>query len=275
MRNVWIFISKYNAFFLLIIFLVISFILLVNNNSYQRASTLNSSNQLVGTAYERINNFTNYLNLGSTNDSLAAENAKLKAALKESYFNDSIVQGEVKDSVKLQQYTYIVAKIVNKSIHQKNNYITINRGSRHGIKKGMGVISSKGIVGIILNVSPNFSTIQSLLHNDTRISASVNNNIGSLIWGEGNYDSRLAILKDIPNHVSVKKGDLVTTSGYSLFPAGLEIGRITKTGIKGGDSFLDIEIQLSTDFSTLQYVYVVNNLLSGEQNELESQNKTE
>lgn len=275
MRNVWIFISKYNAFFMLIFFLVASLILLVNNNSYQRASTLNSSNHLVGSAYQRVNNFTDYLNLGHTNDNLAAENAQLKAQLKSSFFSDSINQGSVNDTLTLQQYTYIVAKVVNKSIHQKNNYITINRGSRHGIKKGMGVISTKGIVGIVLNVSQNFSTIQSLLHGDTRISASVDNNIGSLVWGEGNYDSRLAILKDIPNHVIVKKGDLVTTSGYSLFPSGLEIGRVTKTGIKGGDSFLDIQIQLSTNFSTLQYVYVVNNLLSVEQTLLESQNKTE
>ncbi|MEO8795844.1 MAG: rod shape-determining protein MreC [Daejeonella sp.] len=275
MRNVWMFISKYNAFFLLIIFLVISFILLVNNNSYQRASTLNSSNEFVGSAYERVDNFTNYLNLGYTNDSLAAENARLKAQLKTAFFNDSIEQKTVTDTLRKQQYTYIVAKVVNKTIHQKNNYITINRGTKHGISKGMGVISGKGIVGIILNVSENFSTIQPILHSDTRISASVNNNIGSLVWGEGNFDSRLAILKDIPNHVSVKKGALVTTSGYSLFPAGLEIGRVTKTDIKGGDSFLDIQIQLSTDFSTLQYVYVVNNLLSTEQKELELLNKTE
>lgn len=275
MRNLWIFISKYNAFFLLIIFLVISFILLVNNNSYQRASIWNSSNQMVGQAYERMNYLTNYLSLNRTNDSLAAENARLKNQLKSSYFNDSIARGTVNDTLTKQQYTYIVAKVVNNSIHQKNNYMTINRGSRHGIRKGMGVLSANGVAGIVLNVSQNFSTIQSLLHSDTRISASVNGNIGSLVWGEGNFDPRLAILKDIPNHIIVKKGQKVVTSGYSLFPSGIEIGRVTRTGIKGGDSFLDIEIRLTTDFSTLQYVYVVNNLLSKEQQDLESLNKTE
>jgi rod shape-determining protein MreC len=49
MRNLWLFISKYNAFFLLVIFFTISLILLINNNSYQRASVWNSSNQVVGT----------------------------------------------------------------------------------------------------------------------------------------------------------------------------------------------------------------------------------
>jgi rod shape-determining protein MreC len=273
MRNLWIFISKYNAFFLLIIFLSISFVLLVNNNSFQRASAWNSSNQLVGEAYERVNSFTSYLSLGRTNDSLAAENARLKNELKTSFFNDSVIQKTVTDTVTQQQYTYIVAKVINNSIHQKNNYITINRGRKHGIQKGMGVLGPKGIAGIVLNVSEHFATIQSVLHSDTRISASVEGNIGSLVWGEGNYDPRLAVLKDIPNHVIVKKGNRVVTSGYSLFPSGIEIGRVTRTGLKGGDSFLNIEVWLSTDFSKLQYVYVVNNLLSTEQKELEAPNK--
>lgn len=280
MRNLWLFISKYNAFFLLIIFLVISLILLVNNNSYQRASAWNSSHQLIGQSYERVNSFKSYLSLGRTNDSLAAENARLKNQLKSSFFDDSVVQKTVVDTIKTpndttaqQQYSYIVAKVVNNSVHQKNNYITINRGLKHGIQKGMGVIGPKGIVGIVLNVSEHFATIQSVLHNDTRISAAIDGNIGSLVWGEGNYDPRLAILKDIPNHVIVKKGNRVVTSGYSLFPPGIEIGRVTRTGIKGGDSFLDIEIWLSTDFTKLQYVYVINNLLAKEQKELEAPNK--
>ena len=275
MRNLWIIISKYNAFFLLIIFLVLSLVLLVNNNSYQRASAWNSSNRLIGGSFERVNAIKNYLSLGRTNDSLAFENARLRNDLKSSIFSDSIRQQTVTDTLTQQQYTYIVSKVVNNSIHQSNNYITINRGFKHGIKKGMGVMSAKGIVGIVLNVSEHFSTIQSILHSDTRISASVNGNIGSLVWGEGNYDPRLAILKDIPNHVIVKKGNRVITSGYSLFPSGIEIGRVTRTGLKGGDSFLNIEIWLSTDFSNLQYVYVINNLFSLEQESLEALNKAE
>jgi rod shape-determining protein MreC len=273
MRNLWIFISKYNAFFFLIIFLLTSLIFLVNNNSYQRASVWNSSHQLIGETYERINAFTSYLSLGRTNDSLAAENAQLKNQLKTSFFDDSVEERTVNDTLTRQQYNYIVAKVVNNSVHQKNNYITINRGLKHGIRKGMGVISAKGVVGIVLNVSEHFATIQSVLHSDTRISASVNGNIGSLVWGEESSDPRLAILRDIPNHVIVKKGNRVVTSGYSLFPSGIEIGRVTRTGLKGGDSFLDIEIYLSTEFSKLKYVYVINNLLAQEQKELEAPKK--
>ncbi len=275
MRNLWIFISKYNAFFLFVIFLTLSCLLLVKNNSYQRASVWNSSNQLIGAAYERVNQFSSYLVLGRANDSLAAENARLRNQLKSSFFDNKIKQKSVTDTISQQQYTYIEARVVNNSIHRKNNYITINRGAKQGIKKGMGVISSSGIAGIILNVSENYATIQSLLHSDTRISASVRNNIGSMVWGDGNYNPQLAILKDIPNHVRLKKGESVVTSGFSLFPAGIEIGKVSRTDVKSGDSFLNIEVNLSTDFTTLQYVYVVNNLLSKEQLLLEAQNKTE
>lgn len=275
MRNLWLFISKYNAFFLLIIFFTISLILLVKNNSYQRASVWNSSNQLVGTAYERMNEFSSYLVLGKTNDSLAAENARLREQLKSSYFSDSIKQVTIRDTTLKQQYTYTVARVINNSVHQKNNYITINRGKKHGIEKGMGVTSSTGIVGIVLNVSDNFATVRSLLHTETRISASVNGNIGSLVWGEGNYDPRFAVLKDIQSHLIIKKGSRVVTSEFSLFPQGTNIGYVARTGTKSGDSSLNIEVKLDTDFATLQYVYVINNLLSKEQLSLEAQNKVE
>ena len=275
MRNLWLFISKYNAFFLLIIFFTISLIILVNNNSYQRASVWNSSNQIVGSTYERVSKFSNYLVLGKTNDSLAAENARLRDLLKSSFYSDNIKRVTIRDSVLKQQYTYTIARVINNSVHQRNNYITVNRGKKHGIEKGMGVTSSSGIVGIIINVSENFATIRSLLHTETKISVSVDANIGSLVWGEGNFDARYAILKDIQSHLLVKKGARVVTSEFSLFPPGTNIGTVSKTGVKGNDSSLDIEVKLDTDFASLQYVYVINNMLSKEQLSLEASNKIE
>src|SRR5690606_20840103 len=140
--------------------------------------------------------------------------------LKSSKYMRLVEQDSVLDSLGETQYTYTVARVISNSVHQKNNYLTINRGLEEGIEKGAGVISSHGIVGIVLNVSKHFATIQSLLHADTRVSASLANSnaFGSLVWGTENYDSQKVLLKDIPNHVKVKSGELVITSGYSLFP---------------------------------------------------------
>ncbi|WP_256012974.1 rod shape-determining protein MreC [Desertivirga xinjiangensis] len=273
MRNLWIFISKYNAFFFFIIFFTCSLILFVKNNSFQRASFINSSNHVIGQAYETMSYVKRYLRLADVNDSLALENARLRNQLKSSFYNDSIEEKTIKDTLLNQQYSFVVAEVVNNSIHHKDNTITINRGKRHGIEKSMGVICPSGVVGIVLNVSDNYATVQSLLHSDTRISASIKENhaFGSLMWGDENYDPRIAILKDIPNHIEVRRGQHVVTTGFSTrFPTGLPIGRVTRTGVKGGESFLNIEVQLSTDFSTLQYVYVIKNVLATEKEQLEA-----
>ena len=92
----------------------------------------------------------------------------------------------------------------------------------------MGVTGPSGVVGIVRDVSENFSRIQSLLHSQTRISATVNGNIGSLVWGEGNYNPGTAILKDVPSHVVLKPGSKVVTSGFSLFPEGVAIGSVNQ-----------------------------------------------
>ncbi len=273
MRNLWLLISKYNAFFLFIIFFIASLYLVISNNSFQRSGVLNTSNKFIGEAYQRLDEFQSYLHLARINDSLAAENARLRSLQQSAYFDDSVKQQSVIDTLKRQQYTYIVARIVNNSVHQKENFITINRGSKHGIARGMGVICATGIVGIVRNVSENYATITSLLNTDTRISASIEESkaFGSLVWGEGIYDPELMLLQDIPNHIVVKKGQHVVTSGYStLFPAGLFIGKITATRSKNGESFPDIIVKLHTDFSTMQYVYVIKNAFAAEKEQLES-----
>lgn len=275
MRNIWIFLNKYNAILIFLLFFILSLGILVKNNAYQRASVWNSSNEWVGRQYEKITNLKNYLRLKEINESLEIENARLRNQIPQQ--TDSLGSKIVTDTVNQKQFTYLAARVINNSIRQKNNYLTINRGYNEGIRKGMGVVGPDGIVGIVINVSAKYATIQSLLHSETRISASLANSkaFGSLVWGSGNFDSRYAILQDVPNHIKVKKGEAVVTSGYSLFPAGIAIGRVAETGLKGGESFFRIKVLLSTNFATLSYVYVVKNSEAVEQSEIESLNKTE
>lgn len=273
MRNLWIFISRYNAFFLFIIFFGIGVYLTVKNNSYQRSVTLNSTNEVVGTAYERLNIFKRYLNLGMVNDSLAAENAKLKTTLLRLTTVDTATDKKVIDTVTNQQYTYLAAKVVKNSITLRNNVMTINKGSLDGIEANMAVISpQKGVVGFIRDVSDHLATIQSLLHKDTKISVVIkkNNAIGSLVWGDGNFDIQKAFIKEVPNHIKMNVGDTIVTSGYGKFPAGIPVGRLSKTNIATNDNFLSGEVNLFNDFGTLQYVYVIKDKLAKEQDILEN-----
>jgi rod shape-determining protein MreC len=273
MRNLWIFINRYNAFFFLIIFLTTGIVLTVRNNSYQRSVTFNSTNQVVGDAYENLNVLKRYLSLGQVNDSLANENAQLYSQLLKMRNIDSAKEVTVIDTLTKQQYTYLAARVIKNSITLRNNIITINKGSVDGIKSGMAVISpQKGVVGFVRDVSEHLATIQSLLHKDTKISVNIkkNNVLGSLVWGERNFDHHKAFIKDIPNHFKINLKDTVVTSGFGSFPPGIPVGRISNTGVATGDNFLTIGIDLFNDFSTLTYVYVIKDKFAEEQKSLES-----
>jgi len=272
MRNLWIFINRYNAFFLFVIFFTIGVILTVKNNAYQRSVTFNSTNEIVGQAYIRLNVFKRYMNLGEVNDSLALENARLNTQLLAIKSIDSAKDVGVKDTLNHVQYTYLAARVIKNSITLRNNIITINKGAIDGIQSGMPVISAgKGVVGIIRDVSPHLATIESLLNKDAKISVSIRSTkaFGSLVWGDRNSDFKKAFIKDVPNHFKIKLRDTVITSGYGSFPPGIPVGLVTNRGISTGDNFLTIEIRLFNDFSTLQYVYVIKDKLAEEQKALE------
>lgn len=272
MKNLWLFLVKYNAFFWFVLFFTISLLLLVQNNRYQRSAFVNSSNVVVGSIYGKLNSWKSYLALDETNKNLAQENAELRQLLQHYVLTDTLDSVQIADSIDMNRYKFTMAEVVNNSIHQKSNFITINKGSSDGVEKGLGVITSNGVVGIVLNTSAHFSTIQSLLHPDTRISVTLDtsNVFGSLVWGNG-VDPQYALVRDIPNHVKVQKGQKVFTSGFSLFPKGIEIGTINETDLTSGESFLDVKVKLRTNFSKLNHVYIVKDLLEKEKNELEAQ----
>lgn len=278
MRNLWIFLRKYNAFFFFLVFFAIGIILTIRNNSYQRSVTLSSTNEIVGTAYRRLNVIKRYLNLTQVNDSLAKENAALKTQLLSIANIDSTKITNLNDTVNSQQYTLIAAKVIKNSVTLTNNIITINKGTKDGIVKDRAVISPiKGVVGFVQNVSENFATIRPLLNQETAISVVLkkDNAFGSLVWGDDNFDYRKAYVKEIPNHYKVKVGDTIITSGSGGFPRGIEVGKVTNTRISTGDSFMTLEIALFNNFSTLQFVYVVKDKFAEEIKSLQPEMKNE
>jgi rod shape-determining protein MreC len=181
----------------------------------------------------------------------------------------------VVDTLQKQQYTYITAKVVNSSTTLPNNFLTINKGTADGIKPEMGVICGSGVVGIVQQVSTHYSTVMTLLHTKSKVSAKINANgfYGSLVWGE-ELNAHESILKDIDKTVPVKKGDTISTTEFSaLFPAGIMIGKVIESKLNPGSNFNAIKVGLSTNFNNLSYVYVVDNLKKNEQRILEEATK--
>ena len=272
MRNLLIFISKYNAFFLFAIFEIAAIVIYIKYNSFQKATFINSTNSVTGNLYARVDEFKEYLTLREVNDKLAKENARLRNQLKTSFYVDSAAKGKVIDTIYKQQYEYVAAKVINNAVNGPNNIITINAGSDAGIKKGMGVINDKGVVGKVLQVSPHFSVIQSILHSETVISAMLANSrqIGSFSWG-ADFDPHRGLLYDVTNDASPKVGEQVVTSDKSLYPTGIAIGKLLNLRAKNArGSFLSMDVALAVDFTKLEYVYVVINEFATEQTELEA-----
>ncbi len=269
MRNLWLFFLRYYAFFLFLALEAIAIVLMVNNNSYHRASYFNSTNTMSAEIYKYVSNARSFFNLQLINDSLSKENARLRNLLLSSPYSNKVNKVTIEDS-SMWRYSYIEAKVINNSVNKRNNYLTIDRGSLHGIKEKMGVICGNGIVGTVKDVSKHFSTVISFLHKDSYVSAQLNSSkeFGSLVWD--GLNPKFAYLKDIPTHVKVKVGDSVSTTGFSQkYPKEIFIGRVIKCDLNSGDNFYDIKIALSTNFSTLRNVYIVEDNLAEEINSIE------
>jgi rod shape-determining protein MreC len=217
-----------------------------------------------------VSTLRNYFNLRNENIRLAEENAQFDNLRKSNFKENFVTLQEIKDTIYRQQYFFFAARVVNNSVNKKHNYLTINRGRIHGVKPDMAVVTSYGVVGIVRDVSTNFSSVISVLNVNFGLSAKIKKNgyFGSISWdGEGSYYVNLS---DIPNHVNIQKGDTIITSGYSsMFPEGYMVGTIAGFQPNPGGNFYDIKVKLALDFHKLDHVFVVGNYLSEETKALE------
>ncbi len=271
MRNFIRFIIRYHFLFLFLLFETFCFYLLINYNHRHQETFINSSGKVVASFLEISGTFKDYVSLRRANEELSRENALLRTQIPENIPSISEPKLARQESDDLFIYQYRAGKVINNSVHRAHNFITINKGSKHGIAPEMGVISARGLVGIVRHVSPNYSTAISLLNNQFRVSAKLrdSNYFGVLEWDGKSYQH--AILTEIPGHAPVSTGDAIVTSGYStIFPEGILIGTIEDYQLHQGEGFYEIRVKLSVDFKNLTYVEVVEKTSGEEQKQLEN-----
>lgn len=270
-RNLIIFLRRYFNFLLFILIEIFCVTLVLRNNSFQRSTFLNSANIISGKLYEKYNDIQYYFQLKATNDSLVAENARLRNLLPADFDRIDTAEKAFRDTGTGRKFLYLYAKVVNSNVNTSNNYITIHRGRRQHVLPNMGVISSSGVAGIVRSVSDNYAVVMSILNKQTSISAKIDSGYtGTVVW-QPLKDASHGILKDISKSAGVRIGDRVFTSGYStLFPAGIPIGSVEKVSEDPASNFYTITIRFSTNFYNLQFVYVIDDLTVDEQNKLES-----
>jgi rod shape-determining protein MreC len=258
MQQIFNFVIKNKTFLLFLLLFSIALALTIQSHSYHRSKFINSANGLTGGVYGTFNSLSQYFNLKDENAILTEENKYLREQLlnatstqDSSYIDSSYSKGK---------YQIITAQVYKNSYSLPNNYLTLNKGQNDAIKEDFGVITSKGILGIINNTSKKYATVLSILNKKSSINAMLKStdHIGSLKW---NGDSPHYVqLDDVSKFAPVKVGDTIITGGQStIFPKGIGVGTIEsfKTDISG-DTYT-IEVKLFNDMTNIGTVYIIEN----------------
>lgn len=265
MENLLQFIKRFGLLLQFLLLEAVAIIMLVQFNGYQRSVLLSSANVVSGFFYQGVNAVSGYFHLYDINQSLSDENAQLKNELEQlkaqqqaTFIAPDSAQMAKADTAVWQPYTYVSAHIVQHSINKAQNYITLNKGTADGVMPDMGVVSSEGVVGIVKSASKHYAMVIPIINVQSRISCRLDStqNFGSLVWDAADY--RYAVLQEVPGHVKVKKGETVSTSGFSaIFPSHIPVGKVEEITLLPENQFLEIKVQLSVDFGKLSEVHVI------------------
>ena len=199
---------------------------------------------------ELVVKLENYEQMQRSNADIRKENEKLKEQLG---FATSLVEKN------------ITAQIISRNLDNAYSYITIDKGSVHGIKKNMPVLAfqngNKGLVGKIIQVGTFTSQVIPIYNIDNIVSARIQNSRDlGLVKGLGSQDQPLVleyIRKRVVDELSF--GDVIVTSGENNnYMKDIPIGTISKITVLDYNSSLKIELTPIIDFARLENVVVVN-----------------
>lgn len=263
---------KWRSEVLLVFLLATALALTVTQSNHQKAVWLSSSNTFLGRLHAFKTTSTEYFSLKKRNQELQNDNAALRAALYQAQFEKALIDGSMRLSDSLMPYAVIPAKVIKNSVLRERNYLTLNKGTSQGVYPDMAVISDQGVVGIVEQSAENFSTVISLLHEDSSINAAIKGSdyFGSLVWNGQRFDR--CQLYDIPKTAEIQIGDSIVTGGMSsIFAPGILIGQVSQFAIAQNSSFYTIEVSLSNNMANLSQVYIIDNRLKEERLTLESQ----
>lgn len=269
MQQIISFFLKNKNFLLYLFLLGLSLVFTIQSHSYHRSKFVNSANFLSGGIYNSLSSVQDYFKLKTRNQDLIEENARLREMLEQS--NSSLPIAEYIPDPSAS-FSFSPARVVKNSYSKTDNIITIKKGARDSIVPDMGVITSKGIVGIIDNTSPSYSTVLSILNSTFQTSAKLknSNHFGTLQWD--GKDPNIVQVTDIQEQAPVATGDTLETSGRSvIFPQGIAIGTVQSKTLDASENFYTLTVHLFNDMTDLGHVYVIKNKDLDEIQELENQ----
>lgn len=277
MRNIFLFIRRYFVFLCFLVLQVLALYMLFNYNRFHRAAFLGIASEMTGGINNQVDKVDDYFHLRDENRRVHRMNDSLLNLLRTNFNTPDTNQRQVTDSARIndstrevRRYLFRDAKVVYNSVREENNYLQLNRGSNQGIRDNMAVINSNGaVVGLVVNTSPNFSQVMSLLHTRSRVPSVLKKTgtSGTISWDKKDY--RFLSLEGISRDVEVKKGDTVLTSPYSYnYPPSFMVGTVQSIAVDKNSGFYLLKVRAAANFNSLQQVFVVENLQRDEQVQL-------
>jgi len=265
MRNLLDFLYKYHHWLVFVLLEVVSVVLLFKYNSYQNSVWFSSANVVTGKMFEVQSKVTSYMSMAKMNEELTLRNIyqerqldQLRRLYAEATKDTTVAEREELDF--LSKYQLIPAKVVENSIHKHENLITIDKGRKDGVEPDMGVACGNGVVGVVYLVSDHYAVVISALNAaSSRISCSIRNRgyFGYLHWYGG--DPSVAYVEDVPRHAKFNLGEWMVTSGFSsIFPSGVQVGKIEQVYNSSDGLSYKLKVRLSTDFGNLRDVVVIS-----------------
>ena len=265
MRNLLDFLIKYHHWLVFLLLEVASGVLLFQYNSYHGSVWLTSANAVVGKVYQWESRAISFFSLSDANEQLAQRNFYLERQVDQlrRLYGDLTKDTTIQERQGLQflsQFQVIPAKVVDNSVHKLENLMTIDKGRADGVEVDMGVACGNGVVGVVYLVSDHYAVVIPVLNaSSSRISCAIRGRgyFGYLHWSGG--DPAVAYVEDVPRHAKFKLGEYVETSGFSsIFPSGVLVGKIEQAYNSSDGLSYKLKVRLSTDFSCVRDVCVIN-----------------
>jgi rod shape-determining protein MreC len=266
MRNLLLFLRRFLPELALLFAAFVSLNLLNSSSGKHNNALTGALGSTASSVFQVKSSVSNYFSLSENNERLQLENQSLRNKLAERL---SINFGEEIRIDSTQLLRYQACDIINSTVHKDNNYFTINQGNKQGVNPGLAVVSDKGVVGVVTHTGNNYSIVLPVLNQRFTTSAEhkKTGSFGFINWR--GINPKIVNLTDVANHISMSVGDTIISRGSSIYPRGINIGKVSEVNTLPGEPYLNIEVELFEDFGSLRHVFWVDKLLIAEQDSLE------
>lgn len=203
-------------------------------------------------------------------ESLAAENAALKARIAELEENERYAADITRENERLrdilelknsrEDFVLVDGYIISRSSQEWSRTVTIDIGSNAGIAAGMCAITANGeVVGIVSEVGTNFAVIKSVLDPSLEISGTIAaSGYNGMVQGETSTGGKELLRMDyLPSAAVIRNNDQVVTSGSTLYPRNLILGYVVDAGFDDTGIAKFAILKPAVDLGSLEQVFIV------------------